>query len=105
MSLPFKSDSFDFATAFMSPMDMPDQGAAGMQHRELKKATRPKLRAPIPEGFRDEEGRPRAVEVAGCFDRIDGRMDTWWFSTLPLEERQKDEPFRIPRFPDLERLG
>jgi hypothetical protein len=38
------------------------------------------------------------VEVAGYFDRIDGRLDVWWFSTLPLEERQKDEPFRTPRF-------
>ncbi len=25
-------------------------------------------------------------------------MDTWWFETLPDEERKKGEPFRTPRF-------
>jgi hypothetical protein len=48
--------------------------------------------------LRDEKGRRRAVEVAGYFDQTDGRVDTWWFETLPDEERQKGEPFCTPRF-------
>lgn len=25
-------------------------------------------------------------------------MDSWWFETLPFEERQKAEPFHVSRF-------
>jgi ubiquinone/menaquinone biosynthesis C-methylase UbiE len=35
MFLPFKSDSFEFATAFMSLMDMPDQAAALQEARRV----------------------------------------------------------------------
>jgi SAM-dependent methyltransferase len=106
MFLPFKSDSFEFATAFMSLMDMPDQVAALQEARRVLRPggflqfsiLHPCFVPPHRKVLRDEEGRPRAVEVAGYFDRIDGRLDVWWFSTLPLEERQKDEPFRTPRF-------
>jgi ubiquinone/menaquinone biosynthesis C-methylase UbiE len=35
MFLPFKSDSFEFATAFMSLMDMPDQVAALQEARRV----------------------------------------------------------------------
>jgi hypothetical protein len=38
------------------------------------------------------------VEAAPYFDRIDGRVDTWWFSTLPAEARGTDKPLRTPRF-------
>jgi ubiquinone/menaquinone biosynthesis C-methylase UbiE len=106
ISLPFEADSFDLATAFMSLMDMPDQGAALQEAPRVLRPggflqfsiLHPCFVPPHRKVLRDEEGRPRAVEVAGYFDRIDGRMDTWWFSTLPFEERQKDEPFRTPRF-------
>jgi len=37
-SLPFENETFDFATAFMSLMDMPDQGAA---LREAQRVLRP----------------------------------------------------------------
>ena len=48
--------------------------------------------------MRDPDGVTRAVEVAGYFDRIDGQLDTFWFSGLPQAERETSEPFRIPRF-------
>jgi len=104
--LPFENDAFDFATAFMSLMDMPDQAAA---LHEAQRVLRPgaflqfSILHPcfVPsyrKVLRDAQGQPRAVQVADYFDCIDGRLDTFWFSTLPAELRQQDEPFRIPRF-------
>lgn len=48
--------------------------------------------------LRDEAGRRIAIRVAGYFDCIDGRLDSFWSETLPEELRRQDEPFRIPRF-------
>ncbi|MCW6512076.1 class I SAM-dependent methyltransferase [Lichenifustis flavocetrariae] len=106
LSLPFKDGGFDFATAFMSLMDMPDPGQA---LREAARVLRPGgflqfsilhpcFMPPHRKVLRDDEGRVRGVELGGYFDRIDGREDTWWFSTLPKAERDEVEPFRTPRF-------
>jgi len=107
LSLPFEADTFDFVTAFMSLMDMPDQGVV---LQEARRVLRPSVgscssRSCIPASclrtgkvLRDEKGQRRAAEVAGYFDQTDGRVDTWWFEALPDEERQKGEPFRTPRF-------
>ncbi|HWB51556.1 MAG TPA: class I SAM-dependent methyltransferase [Stellaceae bacterium] len=105
MRLPFEAGEFDFATAFMSMMDMPDQATV---FREVERVLRPGgflqfsilhpcFVPPHRKVLRDG-GQPRAVEVAGYFDRIDGRIDTFWFETLPTEQREIDQPFRIPRF-------
>lgn len=104
--LPFEDGEFDFVTAFMSLMDMPDQG------RVLKG-----VRRVLPEGgffqfsilhpcfvpphrktIRDEKGDCRAVEVADYFDETDGRVETWLFSSIPADERENVAPFRVPRF-------
>ena len=106
VSLPFGAESFDFATAFMSLMDMPEQGVVLQEARRVLRPggflqfsiLHPRFVPPHRKVLRDEDGRPRAVEVAGYFDRIDGRVDRWWFEALPLEERQRAEPFRTPRF-------
>ncbi|CAN5910787.1 class I SAM-dependent methyltransferase [soil metagenome] len=106
MELPFRSDSFDFATAFMSLMDMPDQASV---FREAGRVLRPGgflqfsilhpcFVPPHRKVLRDAERRPWAVEVAGYFDRIDGRVDTFRFDNLPPQERASTEPFRAPRF-------
>jgi SAM-dependent methyltransferase/catechol 2,3-dioxygenase-like lactoylglutathione lyase family enzyme len=106
MALPFDDGGFDFATAFMSLMDMPDPGQA---LREAARALRPGgflqfsilhpcFMPPHRKVLRDEDGAVRAIEVGGYHDRIDGREDTWWFSTLPKAERAEAAPFRTPRF-------
>jgi SAM-dependent methyltransferase len=105
-SLPFENDRFDFATAFMCLMDMPDQGAVLKEVRRVLRPggflqfsiLHPCFVPPHRKVLRDENGKRRAIEVAGYFDRIDGRIDSFWFETLPSEQRQKDAPFRIPRF-------
>src|SRR5437660_1115587 len=101
MALPFADATFDFVTAFMCLMDMPEQPQA---FREAARVLRPGgflqfsilhpcFVPPHRKTVRNAEGRKVAVEVGGYFDRIDGRVDTWWFETLPIEERQKVEPF------------
>jgi ubiquinone/menaquinone biosynthesis C-methylase UbiE len=106
MALPFADASFDFATAFMSLMDMPNQSAV------LKEANRvlrpggflqfsilhPCFVPPRRRNVRDADGEPVAVEIADYFDTTDGKVETWWFSTLPAAERAKVDPFRVPRF-------
>ena len=48
--------------------------------------------------MREANGTTRAIEVGGYFDATDGRIDTFRFENVPQEERQKTEPFRVPRF-------
>ena len=106
IALPFTGASFDFATAFMSLMDMPDQG------RAINEA----VRVLIPGGFfqfsiihpcfspphrrtiRDGQGKDLAVEVARYFDCVDGHINEWIFSTIPADERKGVAPFRTPMF-------
>jgi len=106
MALPFDNCTFDFATAFMSLMDMPEPG------RALQEASRvlrpggflqfsilhPCFVPPYRKVLRDEAGRPYAVEVAEYFENIDGRIETWIFSSIQEAEREGLKPFIVPRF-------
>jgi SAM-dependent methyltransferase len=104
--LPFACRSFDFVTAFMSMMDVPDQAVAFQEAwRVLRPGgflqfsiLHPCFVPPHRRVLREADGTTRAIEVAGYFDASDGRVDTWWFETLPQEERQQVAPFRTPRF-------
>ncbi|MGE7418853.1 methyltransferase domain-containing protein [Methylobacterium tarhaniae] len=105
-NLPFENCSFDFATAFMSFMDIPDQAASLREtHRVLRPGgflqfsiLHPCFVPAHRKVIRDDEGNATAIEIGGYFDRIDGRIDTLWFSALPDDMRAKDTPFHIPRF-------
>ena len=104
--MPFASSSFDFATAFMSMMGVNDPGAA---LRETARVLRPGgflqfsilhpcFIPPHRKVLREPDGTTRAIEIGGYFYAADGRIDTFRFENLPEEERQRTEPFRIPRF-------
>jgi 2-polyprenyl-3-methyl-5-hydroxy-6-metoxy-1,4-benzoquinol methylase len=105
-ALPFAAGSFDFVTAFMSLMDMPDQA------RAIKEAGRvlcpggflqfsilhPCFAPPYRKVLRAADGKARAIEVGEYFDSAGGWVENWCFSTLSAQERTTAKPFAIPRF-------
>jgi ubiquinone/menaquinone biosynthesis C-methylase UbiE len=106
MALPFADASFDFATAFMSLMDLPDQGRA---LREVRRVLRPEgflqfsilhpcFVPPSRTVLRDPDATVRGVAIADYFEATDGMVETWWFSALPRAERERVAPFYVPRF-------
>lgn len=105
--MPFAGETFDFATAFMSLMDMPDQATVLAEAcRVLRPGgflqfsiLHPCFVPPHRRVLREADGRTvRAVEVGGYFDNIDGRVDRWWFGAASQEERARVPPFQEPRF-------
>jgi SAM-dependent methyltransferase len=104
--LPFAECSFDFATAFMSLMDVPDQARALQEaQRVLRPAgflqfsiCHPCFDPPYRKVLHNPDGTVRAIEIADYFDETDGRIDRWWFSTVPKEERERVPPFQTPLF-------
>lgn len=104
--LPFPENSFDFAAAFMSFMDIPDQSAA------MKEACRilrpggffqfsilhPCFVPPKRRTIRADNGDVVAVEVSDYFLSTDGQVDTWCFSGLTEIDGNEVKPFRVPRF-------
>ena len=104
--LPFADAAFDFATAFMSLMDMPDQATVLAEAcRVLRPGgflqfsiLHPCFAPPHRRVLREADGTARAVEVGGYFDDTDGRVEEWWFETAPPEERARAAPFRTPIF-------
>lgn len=106
LSLPFPDDSFDFATAFMSLMDVTDPGCAV---REAARVLRPGgflqfsilhpcFAPPYRKVMRNCDGTTRAIEIARYFDGVDGEIETWCFSSLPPEVKSVVKPFRVPIF-------
>jgi SAM-dependent methyltransferase len=104
--LPFADHSFDFATGFMSFMDIPERGSVLAEAYRVLKAggflqfsiTHPCFDTPHRRNVRGPDGQTYAIEVGNYFDNIDGRIDEWIFTAAPLELRQKFPKFRVPRF-------
>jgi SAM-dependent methyltransferase len=104
--LPFRDAAFDFATAFMSLMDLPEPQAALREAcRVLRPGgflqfsiTHPCFDPPYRKLLRDDRGDAYAVEVGGYFEDIDGRIDRWLFSAAPPAAREGLPPFQVPRF-------
>ena len=105
LELPFAAHQFDFATAVMSLMDLPDQAAALREiHRVLRSGgflefsiTHPCFFPPHRRLLRTEDGEPYAFEVGRYFERGE-RIDRWLFSAAPPEAKAGFDPFEIPVF-------
>jgi len=106
VALPFADDAFDFATAFMSLMDIPDNGAALREARRVVRPggffqfsiTHPCTDTPHRRNLRDAAGQTYALEIGRYFDQPAGRVETWLFGAAPAALRASLRPFRVPRF-------
>jgi ubiquinone/menaquinone biosynthesis C-methylase UbiE len=105
-ALPFPDACFDFATAFMSFMDIANQPRALAEAARVLRPCgflqfsilHPCFTPPHRRVVRDAQGITQAIEVARYFDSSEPYLDEWMFSTVPAEERARVEPFRIPVF-------
>ncbi len=99
-ALPFHDRSFDFATAFMSLMDVahPERAIA-----EAARILRPGgfLQFSITHPCfqrRRSEATGRTELVGDYFGAVDGEVDTWTFGAAPADVRAQERPFQIPMF-------
>lgn len=104
--LPYAAESFDFATAFMSLMDMPHPWLALSETARVLRPsgflqfsiTHPCFTTPHRKLVRDLNRRAYALEVGRYFDGLDGQIDEWLFSAAPAEVKRGLRPFRLPVF-------
>ena len=103
LALPFAAESFDFATGFMSLMDIPETAAALQEaYRVLKKGgflqfsiTHPCFNTPHRKNRRDVTGKTYAIEVGDYFQKTAGKVDEWIFkNSLPTTFPK----FKVPIF-------
>lgn len=105
-ALPFANESFDFAVAFMSLMDMANQDDAVREaHRVLRRGgflqfsiVHPCFQTPRFKPVNDETGRRVAVECGDYFSQPQGQVDEWIFGAAPPEVRAGLPKFKVPRF-------
>ncbi|HUO67233.1 MAG TPA: methyltransferase domain-containing protein, partial [Gammaproteobacteria bacterium] len=104
-SLPFANGAFDFATAFMSLMDVPGYAAALHEVNRVLRAggffqfsiLHPCFFPPNRALIADDEGRTTAVQLRGYFERAEF-VEQWTFGAAPPEERAKWPLFTVPSF-------
>ncbi|TAE05220.1 MAG: class I SAM-dependent methyltransferase [Bacteroidetes bacterium] len=105
IDLPFENETFDFATGFMSLMDVPETEQALQEaYRVLKKGgflqfsiTHPCFNTPHRRNKRDEAGKTYAIEVGDYFHHTAGKIDEWSFKTAGEPHLQYPK-FKIPIF-------
>ncbi len=106
VQLPFPDNTFDFATAVMSLMDVPETDRALAEaYRTIRPGgflqfsiTHPCFDTPHRRNLRDASGRTYAIEVGEYFRNLDGQIEEWIFSAASKELRQSLPTFRVPRF-------
>jgi SAM-dependent methyltransferase len=106
VELPFAEGTFDFATAFMCFMDIPEaERVIEEAWRVLRPGgflqfsiTHPCFDTPHRRNLRDATGRTYALEVGEYFSRREGEVAEWLFSAAPPEARAGLPKFRVPLF-------
>ena len=106
VELPLDDAWFDFAVAFMSMMDIPENDRALAEVCRVVKPggffqfsiTHPCSNTPHRRLLRDEFGSAYALELGGYFDDTESRIEEWIFGAAPAEARKGLRPFRVPRF-------
>lgn len=106
VDLPFPAERFDFATAFMCLMDIPETDRVVAEaYRVLKPGgflqfsiAHPCFDTPHRRNLRDTSGVTYAIEVGDYFQNQNGKISEWLFSSAPAEVTQGLRKFSIPRF-------
>ena len=106
VALPFSDSTFDFATGFMSFMDVPETDRVLAEaYRVLKPGgflqlsiSHPCFDTPHRRNLRDSNKKTYAIEVGDYFRGRDGEIDEWLFKAAPTEVKHGLRKFRIPRF-------
>jgi ubiquinone/menaquinone biosynthesis C-methylase UbiE len=106
VELPFADASFDFATGFMSFMDIPETASVLTEARRVLKPggflqfsiCHPCFDTAHRRNVRDAHGLTRAVEVGRYFCTTDGEIDEWIFASAPLAAKADLPKFKVPLF-------
>jgi ubiquinone/menaquinone biosynthesis C-methylase UbiE len=106
VQLPYACATFDFATGFMSFMDIAETDIVlAESHRVLKPGgflqfsiTHPCYDTPHRRALRDAQGRTYAIEVGRYFENLEGDIEEWTFSATPARVREGLPNFKVPRF-------
>lgn len=106
VDLPFEEATFDFATGFMSFMDIPETDRVLSEaYRVLKSGgflqfsiTHPCFDTPHRRNLRDEKGLTYAIEVGNYFHNLEGEVTEWLFGAAPPEVKRGLALFKTPRF-------
>ncbi len=106
VELPFPDGTFDFATGFMSFMDIPETDRVVAEaYRILKPGgflqfsiTHPCCDTPHHRNLRDENGTTYAIEVGDYFRNLNGDIMEWLFNAAPPEAKAGLPNFKTPRF-------
>jgi ubiquinone/menaquinone biosynthesis C-methylase UbiE len=106
VELPFSNDRFDFATAFMSLMDIPETDRSLAEaFRVIKPGgflqfsiTHPCFDTPYRRNLRNQQGLTYAIEVGDYFRNLNGDIREWLFGAAPGELKQQLARFKVPFF-------
>ena len=106
VDLPFDEAIFDFSTAFMSLMDIPEtESVLAEVFRVLRPGgffqfsiEHPCFNPPHRKTLRDDAGHAYAREVGEYFRGLKGEIDEWIFGAVPRELKESLRHFRMPRF-------
>lgn len=106
VEIPYPDAHFDFATAVMSLMDMPETDLALAEAFRVVKPggflqfsiCHPCFDTPHRRNLRNEQGLTYAIEVGDYFRNLNGAVTEWLFGAAPRELKQKFPKFKIPRF-------
>jgi ubiquinone/menaquinone biosynthesis C-methylase UbiE len=104
--LPFTNNSFDFATGFMSFMDVPETDKVLIEaYRVLKPGgflqfsiTHPCFFTKYRKLKRDWNNKTYAVEIGGYFDTEGTSIEEWIFTGAPKELANRFKKFKVPVF-------
>ena len=106
VDLPFEDGQFDFATAFMSLMDVPQTEQALQEAFRILKPggflqfsiSHPCFSTPHRKNLRNWQGRTYAFEVGDYFKNMHGEIEEWIFGSAPVHLKSKFPKFKVPRF-------